>query len=324
MTQRRTQYQTQDASHFFLHTPAESSSRYVEWAERLSEDPGITFGCVLDKYIIPLHPGDLMSVVARPGHGKSMFMAYLTRRVANQIVARGATGKECAVYVSWEQPVEELEAYFQSGASYTSTDLAWGRVDLDTVRKGAIDRINLPVWMVGYSIRDSSVAKPPLTVDMVYNTIRSLRDEFGLSPALVCLDYLQIIPVHHAGERTRQVSNATIEAKRLAMDVGCPIVAGVQAGRQVDKYASPIPALADGQHTSTIEQTADKQIALWRPIKTEEPGEGVNVGGVTYDVVEELLVVRLLKQRLESGSGIWPIHFKPETLEVKDYAIHSL
>jgi replicative DNA helicase len=317
---------TPTAAEFFMHTPAESSSRYVEWAERLKTDPGITFGCVLDTRIIPLHPGDLMAVVSRPGHGKSSFMAYLAKRVAGQIVERGTQAQECVVYVSWEQPVEELEAFFQSGPAYSSTDLAWGRADMEAVRQGAIKRVSLPVWMIGYSIKDAGRSKPPMTVEMVYQSIRAIRDDYGLQPILACLDYLQIIPVQRADERTQQVANATVQAKHLAMDVGCPIVAGVQAGRQVDHYASPIPSLADAQHSSAIEQTADKQLALWRPIRTQDPDDTdtVRVGGVDYNLTEELLVVKLLKQRFDTGMGIWAIHFEPQTLTVRDYTREPL
>jgi len=112
----------------FLHPPAESTTRYVQWYEKLLNTPGIDYGCVMDKRVIPLHRGDVMAVLARPGHGKSSFMAYMAKREANKIIDRKTEKDECVIYVSWEQPIEELEAFFQSGANYNSTDLAWGRV----------------------------------------------------------------------------------------------------------------------------------------------------------------------------------------------------
>lgn len=315
-----------DPAKFYLHTPAESSSRYVAWAEGLKAVPGVTWGCVLDKHLIPMHPGNLTAIVARPGHGKSSLMAYMARREARAIVARGKGVEECVVYVSWEQPVEELEAFFQSGDGFTSTDLAWGRADLDTVRRKAIERIDLPVWMIGYSIEDASKSKPPLTVEAVYETIRSLRTEYKRRVTLVCLDYLQIIPVRRGADRMQQVTEAVIEAKHLAMDVGAPTLAGVQARREVDNYASPIPTLADCQHASAIEQTADTQLGLWRPIKTIDAGEEdcVKIGGHTYDLSESLFVVKLNKQRLDQGQGTWAMHFTPQTLDMHDFDVMHL
>jgi replicative DNA helicase len=315
-----------EASKFYLHTPAQSTSRYVKWAERLQQEPGISFGCALDRRIIPLHPGDLMAVVARPGHGKSAFAAYMAKRTAEQIRQRNAADKECVIYVSWEQPVEELEAFFQSGDAYSSTDLAWGQVDLGVVKQRAIKRVHLPVWMVGYSIEDANKFKPPLTVSTVYETIEAVQSEFGIWPKLICLDYLQIIPIPRVGsqpdkERMAQVAEAVIGAKRLAMQVGCPIIACVQAARAVDSRSNPMPTMADLQHSSALEQTADKIIALWRPIRTLDPNKDKPpvIGGVEYGITEELMVVRLLKQRFDSGSATFAVRFEPQTLTMSDY-----
>lgn len=317
--------QTQQAAEFFLHTPAQSTSNYVQWAEWIKDAPKIDYGCILDKYVIPLHPGDLMAVLARPGHGKSSFMAYMAKRTAQKIVERGDSQK-CVVYVSWEQSVEEIEAFFQSGDGYTSTDLAWGRVPLDTVRERSIKRIHLPVWMIGYSTKDADKKKPAMTVEMVYDTIRAIRYDYGYEPILACLDYLQIIPVSIPGKQTRTevVTEATYGAKRLAQDIGVPIIAGVQASRETDRHHTQIPTMADAQWSSAIEQTADKQLALFRPCKVQDTGEPIEIGGHEYVIDDSLLVIKLLKQRFDSGSGVWPVHFEPQTLSISDYRITQL
>ena len=310
----------------WLMTPSETATAYVRWMQERKANPGITFGCVLDKVLIPLHPGDLMAVVARPGHGKSSFMAYLARRTARQIVVAGKDSDQCVIYVSWEQSVEEIEAFFQSGRTYTSTDLAWGRVPTDTVIRQSLDRPALPVWLMGNSVTAADPHRKPMYVDDVYNEIRWLRDRFGLTPALICLDYLQIIPLRGDAERNRQVHEAVIDAKHLALAIGCPIVAGVQASRAVDDRQSPIPTLADAQWSSSIEQTADKQIALFRPSRHKTPDEQpvVRIGDYQYDNVPELLVVRVLKQRFDVGYGTYAVRFVPETLEMADYDVMRL
>lgn len=306
-------------SEFFLHSPAQSSTNYVAWAEWLQNQPKIDYGCVLDKHLIPLHPGDLMAIVARPGHGKSSFMAYLARRTALNIVSRGETNR-CVIYVSWEQSVEEIEAFFQSGREYSSTDLAWSRVSMDVVKQRSIQRVNLPIWMIGYSIRDAGKKKPPMTIEAVYESIRAMRYEYNFEPVMICLDYLQIIPVtDNKADRTKQVTEATIQAKHLAMEIGAPIVAGVQARRETDSHKVAIPTMADAQWSSAIEQTADKQLSLFRPSKVMDTGESIEVGGRSYEVNENLLVLKLLKQRFDVGYGAWAIQFEPQTLTVTDY-----
>lgn len=294
------------------------------WAEKLKADPGINWGCVLDKHVIPMHPGDLTAIVARPGHGKSSLMAYIAKRTARQIAARGDTQK-CVVYVSWEQSVEEIEAFFQSGDNkFTSTDLAWGRADLDDVRRGAIKRVNLPIWVIGYSIKDADKKKPVMTIEAVYESIRAMKFEYNNEPSLICLDYLQIIPVSAKMERTKEVTEATIQAKHLAMEIGVPIVAGVQASREADNRKNQPPAMSDAQWSSAIEQTADKQLSLLKPSKILAYGEDIEVGGLPYTVNDSLLVIKLLKQRLDNGTGIWAVRFEAQSLTMSDYGHHSL
>ena len=311
---------TNQARRFFLHSPADATQSYVHWAERLANEPGITFGCIMDKFIIPLHPGDLMAVLARPGHGKSSWMAYMARREAESIIERGKQDKQTVVYVSWEQPIEEIEAFFQSGDAYTSSDMAWGRVPLETIKKRAVKRVNLPIWTIGTSLRHANIRKPIMTVDMVYQAIEAMFEEYGISPTLVLIDYLQIVPAGR-GERRDQVTEATYNAKRLAMQIGAPIIAGVQARRSVDDYKKPLPTMSDAQWSSAIEQTADKQISIWRPSKTHsvEDHPTIDINGTDYFNDEDLFVVKLLKQRFERGYGIWPVRFRPQTLELYDY-----
>lgn len=325
MTELKTNgYQVNDnrARRFFLHSPADASQSYVHWAEKLQNEVGITYGCVLDNFLIPLHPGDLMAVVARPGHGKSSWMAYMAKKTALDIARRGAED-EVVIYASWEQPIEEIEAFFESGNEYSSTDMAWGRVPMDKVRRGAVKRASLPLWFIGHSLRHAGIKKPRLYFEQVYEAIEGMRHEYGKRPVLICLDYLQIIPVQQGVKRHERVAEATFQTKELLMELGVPGIVGVQAGRQVDSYADPIPSMADAQWSSAIEQTADKQISIWRPVKTHDPAEKpyIDVGGNEFSNDEKLLVVKLLKQRFEKGYGSFAVRFIPQTLEVYDYEV---
>lgn len=308
------------ARNFFVHKPDDLAQSYVNWAERLQNEPGIDYGCVLDKFILPLHPGDLMAVVARPGHGKSSFMAYMAKRTAENIAKRGET-KEVVVYVSWEQSVEEIEAFFQSGRTYSSTDMAWGKVPMDKIKTGAVKRVNLPIWLFGESKRHEGKKRPKMSIDYVYAAIESMQQDYGVRPVLMCLDYVQIMPTSPNANKTEQVDEAIRQAKELAIRMGLPIIIGVQASRKVDSYNNQIPTMSDAQWSSSIEQVADKQIAVWRPIKSSDPDSAptISVGGVTYTNDEDLFVIRLLKQRFAVGYGAWAVRFKPQTLELNDY-----
>jgi len=307
------------ARRFFVHSPADLSQSYVRWAEQLKNNPGIRYGCVMDNHVIPLHPGDLMAVLARPGHGKSSWMAYMAKHTARQIVRRGVTD-EVVVYVTWEQTAEEIEAFFQSGGDYTSTDMAWGRASMDAIKNKAVKRANLPIWTFGESKRHEGIDRPKMTVGYVYDAIEAMREDYGVKPVLMCLDYVQIMPTNNNGrnDRIMQVHEAVNNAKQLAIRMGLPIIIGVQAGRMVDTYRNPIPTMSDAQWSSSIEQVVDKLIALWRPSKTHGDEPTINIAGVEYKNDEELFVIKLLKQRFDAGFGTWATRFKPQTLELYD------
>lgn len=308
------------ARRFFVHTPEDLAQSYVRYAKRIQAEPGIRYGCVLDSAVRPLRPGDVMAVVARPGHGKSSWMAYLARQTAEKIAA---DEKAAVVYATWEQTVEEIEAFFQSGREYSSTDMAWGRVPVEKIERGAVKRPRLPVWMFGESKRHEGVQRPRMTIDYVYEAIETMEEEYGVRPVLLCMDYVQLMPTHKNRKKQEQVEEAINDAKQLGMRTGLPIVIGVQARRDVDAYKNPIPTMADAQWASAIEQVADIQLGLWRPIRTHDPAEDplIKVGGHTFENHEDLFVIRLLKQRFDAGYGTFAVRFRPQTLEVWDYDV---
>jgi hypothetical protein len=55
----------EEALDLFVHTPAESQSGFLRFAEETASMEGVKFGCVLDNHIIPLRPGRVMGLLAR-------------------------------------------------------------------------------------------------------------------------------------------------------------------------------------------------------------------------------------------------------------------
>jgi len=300
-----------------VHTPAELALEHVNWAEQLKDVPGVPFGIPdVDKRVIPFHPGDMVTFVARPGHGKTSILAYLARAEAKRIVARGKMETECVIYVTWEQVTEEINAVLAASGEYTTSDIAWGRVDLDLVRKEAIGRVNLPIWIIGDSLARTNSQSPRMYPDAVFGAIESIKDDFGIKPTLLLFDYIQLIPIPSQADRMKQVTEAAHRCKELAKRVGCPAAVAVQARREVDSRDYKAPGLWDAQWASSIEQTADKYFSLWRPWLTEDRDGTVEIDGVAFPVTKELLILSMLKQRFENGRWTWALHFQPQYLEL--------
>lgn len=306
-----------------VHTPAELSEGFVKWAEGLKNVPGVPFGIpVVDEHVIPFHPGDMIVLCARPGHAKTSMLCYLARAEAKRILERKTQEGECVVYVTFEQVAEEINVILQASNEFTANDLVRGQVNLDDVKRAAIKRISLPIWIVGDSLMRTNARSPRMYPEAVFLAIESMKEDFGMRPTLICLDYIQLIPIPQQADRQKQVIEAAHGCKELAKRVGAPVVVAVQARREVDQRDNKIPGMWDAQWSSSIEQTADKFFSLWRPWLTEpHTNEFGQPNSVTIDehqhpVTKELLVMQMHKQRFDNGSWIWPLHFNPAYLKV--------
>lgn len=230
-----------------VHTPADAAQERVLYAERAQTWPGVTWGIPrLDRRLIPMHPGDMVVLCGRPGHAKSSVLAYLARTDALRI-RDGGIDEQCVVYVSWEQVTEEIDGLFHlEGDTFTATDVVRGNVDMEQVRRGAIARARLPVWLIGESaVRDDPT--PTMDVDAVARAVTLIKDEWGKEVTLLCADYLQLIPVKRGMDMVAEVTYAAGLLKRLAKALRCPVVVAVQARREVDDRRVKIPELRDGQ-----------------------------------------------------------------------------
>jgi hypothetical protein len=66
--------------------------------------------------------------------------------------------------------------------------------------------------------------------------------------------------------------------------------------------------------SSASEQASDKVVGLSRPVTFAEDIKIIEAGdGTQYDVTDNLLVIRLLKQRMGSPSHTFHVYFNPAT-----------
>lgn len=251
-------------------------------------------------------------------HNTSL-LAHFTRIEAERIRARGMEKKEAVVYVTWEQSAEELEAFFQADGTHSISDIAWGRADLDTIKRQAMKRASLPIWVIGHGIGRVGKQVPRMTPEIVLDAIESMAsDPFYVRPTLMVFDYMQLIPVPGFSDRIQRITEVPIRIKELALRIGCPAIVGVQARREVDDRSVKIPGMRDAQWASSIEQTSDKIFGLWRPCITENEGDIIDIEIGKYTVSDRLLIIRMLKQRGDRGRYTWGMYFAPEYLKLAE------
>jgi replicative DNA helicase len=124
--------------------------------------------------------------------------------------------------------------------------------------------------------------------------------------ALLVVDYLQLLtPTERRDNRQVEVSEMSAGLKRLARDLGVPVLALAQLNRGVETRGDKRPMLSDLRESGAIEQDADIVLGLYRdeyyhPDTTKTPG---------------VLEVIVLKQR-NGATGSVDVAYKPATGEL--------
>src|SRR4030066_1219002 len=276
---------------------------------------GVKTGIVdLDRVLKPLLPGDLCSVLGYTSWYKTGFLNWLLRAGCEQ-----CKSDEIVIKVTWEDAVEEdTIKWYAAETGLSISELIDGNVDWELINLAYKKRLDIPLWIVGHANTRSYAAgkaRPRMTMTNVLGAIEFITDGFTnekYRPRLIVLDYLQRIrPDAKDGNNKReQMMEAVNKSKDLAIQLGCPVVLGVQASREVLERTWKLPKLDDGLETSNIEQSSDKVLSLWYPIKTEKPD--AKIEGIEYRGNENLLICGILKQKLGKAPVTFPLYVNPE------------
>lgn len=302
-----------------LFTPTEAAlaARNALAYRREHQAEGIYLGIpALDRHLTPLLADNLVTVIGRPGHGKTGIMLWWARREARRIA--GQDGKKVVVYITYEQSVEDLMAFNVAADRQLSIEaMARGTLpesDWQQVIAALSANVTLPLAIIGHSM-DRRSRRPRLTLSNVAETLAYLVDKLHAQPHMIFLDYLQRIPGEkYSGDRRLEVSESLDRCKDAALAYGAPWVVGVQAKREVDGRDIPIPMLSDGQETANIEQASDKIFSLVRPCKYRKTGETF---GKTLVQGERQMLVTIVKQKLGRDNLSEWINFDPATNTVE-------
>jgi len=257
----------------------------------------------------PLFPGEVLSIIARPGHAKTGLMMAWARQRANEL--RVLAPNRMAIYATWEQSIEELHTFYVAAESAISvTKMAKGEIDdvsWEKAMTASAQRVSEPLWFIGHSTMRKS-GRQPITIETLAKALEFVADK-GFEVDIVYLDYLQRIqPVGGFENPVMAYSKIMDDIKNLALGFGVPMVVGVQASREVETLKVQIPEMHHAQWSSNIEQSSDRVISLVRPRKYRKQGE--TFGSKTVEGIRQLLM-SVLKQKLgEADFAEW-LNFNP-------------
>lgn len=308
----------------FIHSPVRAVSTAVQEFERRKNSLyRLTWGVKSwDDYLIPMMDGDLISLLARPGHTKTSSLIHLAKqgtKACHALADQGTGFNKIVVYATWETTVEEFIGLLSAQESgQTLEDIARGRADIDRIRDVAIGNIGNRIYIIGKSLSKRSYT--PITMGIVDYLLRDLQDE-GKEPMVLLLDYLQAIPAMERGMSKREtVEHNAMYAKDLGLNHGCPVAMGVQASRDVDAQSGlKFPTMSDAQWSSIIEQVTDKLMGLTRPAAyMTDPEDNITHKGATIPVTSNLLGMKVIKQRWGPAGKTFLSYFNPATISLAD------
>jgi replicative DNA helicase len=277
----------------------------------------------VDQYMIPARPGELITVMGMTSNFKSGLMQFWARHTAD-VIGEEHIEDECVVYVTWEQAIEEMLTFdLAATARLSATDIMQGRItdaQFDELRLvHGTRRAMAPLYLIGHSLAEGK-KRPRLTLDVVGRALMLIREEFGLKPRAIFLDYLQQIDPGEGENRRMQVFHNVDRCKDMSLGMACPVVLGCQASRSLYGETWGVPRMHDGLETSNIEHTTDKMLGVWMPKTSHEIGKVLSAQGKQIEVTENLLILKLNKQKMGPAGRWWCLYVDPSRNEVRGMA----
>lgn len=246
---------TQSATPTAARSVADLINPLIETLGTGGDRRGVTSGWKdFDRLVPRLRPGQLITIGARPGIGKSVVMANLVHHVG---VKLGHPAYAATLEMSTDEFLIRMLAHdgkvnlghLQDSEQLTDDDLA------------RISRAHGRLSEASTLFVDDD---PNMGIAHIRARLRAMR-RAHTPAALVVVDYLQLMT---AGKRTEsrqvEVSGLSRSLKLLAKEFAVPIVVGSQLNRAVEQRTEKKPMLSDLRESGSVEQDSDVVVLLHR------------------------------------------------------------
>lgn len=221
------------------------------------------------------HPGALLTVGARPGVGKSIFLENVATHVAR-------AGKR-VLFVSLEMSAKEIT---QRTLAYTArvplskvrSRIAPGDPDLGRIARAAETVTGADIAFADRPNQGLSDIRGAAWEQRQY--ARRQATDLGL----IVIDYVQLVKVNAGRNSTRQqqIGELTRGLKMLAKELEVPVLIAAQLNRANQARQSTVPMLSDLREAGDIEQDSDVVFLLDEP--TQDMGDGKRLPTGELDV----------------------------------------
>ncbi len=223
-------------------------------------EPGIQTGFPeLDNLTAGLKPGEMFVLAARPSVGKTALALNIVRNIAMKANAKGR--RHSIAFFSLEMSAEQI------GQRLLCTEAG---VSLQSIIERSFKRPDMYKLTKAVSVlKDAEIYIDPtggISVFELRAKARKLKDLYNID--MVVVDYLQLMKAGDRDKESRQVEVSAISGglKKLAKDLGVPVLVLAQLNRDIEKgqSAKALPKLSHLRESGAIEQDADVVVFLHR------------------------------------------------------------
>ena len=275
----------------------------IENRYKNKDDKGYYVGLKkLDYTLAGLHPGELTTIAARPGVGKTIIGLQMGIAVA-------LNGKK-VLFTSLEMSHKQLGERVIAGGS---------SVDNNRIRTGNIE--DLEDWNMiqkaisKYQIDNMLIDNSSLNIQHIRTKLRKYK------PDLLIIDYLQLLhSINKEYSREREVAIITRDLKRMTQEFNIPIIMLSQLNRNAEGAR---PTMADLRESGAIEQDSDNIIFIHEP-KEKEINSIIETGAYPVTYFEYLkknkynFVYIIIEKQRNGATGVIPAIKKPKYMKIEE------
>jgi len=213
----------------------------------------------IDEHLIGLERGDLMTIGARVGEGKTAIMTRMAVNMASKFLSQGSD--DSVLYITTEMGRNQMVERVLPMAT---------NIPLWRFRKNLIERAD---HRIINRVCGDTLSKLPLHIfDHSRPSISDIRSAITRCGCRVAfIDYLQRCHYPKADNRTYEIQEFLVRLKSFAQRSGVSIVQGCQLDRQRDKNAKAPPNMSELKDSGSIEAESDIVGLMWRNEKKDLP-----------------------------------------------------
>ena len=247
----------------------------------------------IDENLLGFHKGQLITIAARSGVGKTtLAINTFTHQVFNGVKA---------IYFSLEMPKSEIIQKMLSIKGNITTDKMRHR-NFTEEEKTRISNITGYLADKKFNIFDKNSK-------ITYITSKIREEHIKGKCEIAYVDLINRVTTNkRTGSRAEEVGTITRELKQLAMELEIPIVILAQINRGAEHRDNKRPLLSDLKESGSIEEDSDVVIGVYRNLQVCDRRNGfdgeIDLDSDNPDKNPERVELNLLKSRYTGGRDL--------------------